>query len=85
MEVQPQPLQMPTTPRSFSVVGSRAKSNSYDTSFSGLSKDISDDQQDLWRKKQEVEDFRVASPQSSAKSPHNTGQKAIRMPKAMAI
>ncbi|RQM21470.1 hypothetical protein B5M09_012771 [Aphanomyces astaci] len=64
MEVQPQPLQMPTTPRSFSVVGSRAKSNSYDTSFSGLSKDISDDQQDLWRKKQEVEDFRVASPQS---------------------
>ncbi|ETW02312.1 hypothetical protein H310_05859 [Aphanomyces invadans] len=85
MEVQPQPLHMPTTPGDFPAQSRRSKANSYDTSFLDMSKGISDDQQDLLRKKQEVVDVCLASPLSTTTSPHSTGQKAIRMPKAMAI
>ncbi|CAK4070350.1 unnamed protein product [Aphanomyces euteiches] len=85
MEVQPQSLQMPATPSEFNDHGRRTKSNSYDTSTPGLSKDISDDQQELLRKKQDVLDIGAMSPVQSTKSPHSTGQKAIKMPKAMAI
>ncbi|KAF0694432.1 Aste57867_14687 [Aphanomyces stellatus] len=84
MEVQPQCLQMPNTPKDhIAHTGHRSKSNSYDTTISGASKGISDEEQDKLRMKQDHIDVRVASPIASAKSPHSIGQKSIQMPKVL--
>ncbi|OQS03649.1 hypothetical protein THRCLA_21111 [Thraustotheca clavata] len=55
--------------------------NSYEND--GPSKEITDKQQELFRMKHNVHESR--SPLSAAASPHKIGQKAIVMPKAMAI
>ncbi|OQS01588.1 hypothetical protein ACHHYP_00557 [Achlya hypogyna] len=57
--------------------------NSYETTEAG-NKEISDEQQDLFRKKHDVHD-KVSPTHVIMASPHKIGQKAIVMPKAMAL